>query len=509
MIAAPAGAATDAVLVKDVMPGPGDSQPQPLAEIGGTLFFIADDGTHGRELWKSDGTAVGTRLVADINPGPGDSWNEDDHSWARALNGRLYLAADDGVHGLELWQSDGTASGTRLVADINPGAAGSDGDHPGTSVLFRDRLFFNANDGVHGQEPWMSDGTSTGTRLLRDVIPAPTGPFADGFLKAMAVGDTLFFVAEDPDSGPYSGTFGEQLWKTDGTAAGTVSLAQIGNACCDRETTFLTDFNGLAIVTKRLGCCGHYGFFRSDGTPEGTFYFDRCCNSFNLTKLNGELYFFHHPFEPAEGTAELWRSDASATGTRLVTEITPGEPSDVGGATVVDGTLLFFRYTVWPEPTELSLWASDGTADGTRMITRLGSPGCRRCGVGGRAVVGTRLLVGLSTADLGTELWETDGTEAGTRLVRDINPGAAHSNPQSLTPVGGTLYFTATDGTHGVELWKTTPPIRTAPRRSDYKNAAGYCKAEEEFLGRDAFREKYGTGKNGANAHGKCVKRNG
>jgi ELWxxDGT repeat protein len=112
------------------------------------LFFIATDTLHGRELWKSDGTEVGTVLVKDINPGKLSSG-------ARLLacaDGILYLIASDGMHGSELWKSDGTEAGTVLVKDINPGTANSNpgitpgGDGNGTisAAVLNGILYFAA-----------------------------------------------------------------------------------------------------------------------------------------------------------------------------------------------------------------------------------------------------------------------------------------------------------------------------------------------------------------------------
>jgi ELWxxDGT repeat protein len=103
--------------VADLRPGPVGSAPAQLTNVGGTLFFTADDGVNGRELWKSDGTAAGTVPVADIAPGPGSS----DPTQLTAMGDVLFFAADDGVNGRELWRSDGTAAGTGLVADLVPG----------------------------------------------------------------------------------------------------------------------------------------------------------------------------------------------------------------------------------------------------------------------------------------------------------------------------------------------------------------------------------------------------
>ena len=97
---------------------PASSFPAFLTDIDGVLFFSADDGVHGAELWMSDGTPAGTRLVADIFPGPEGSYPTD----LINVNGVLFFSADDGAHGTELWLSDGTLDGTKLFADINPGS---------------------------------------------------------------------------------------------------------------------------------------------------------------------------------------------------------------------------------------------------------------------------------------------------------------------------------------------------------------------------------------------------
>ena len=238
--------------------------------MDGTLFFSADDGVTRRELWKSDGTAAGTVLVKDIQPGTGRygypySSRPDQLT---AVRGRLFFTADDGEHGRELWKSDGTAAGTVLVKDINPGVAGS---RPVYLTDVNGTLFFAADDGVHGQELWKSDGTDRRHRAGRGRQPVgdrfrsrrnssgatgrpssspTTGCTAASCGRATAprpapswsrtstpaartavrygsdpnflvmVGDTLFFTAND-------GVHGTELWKSDGTAAGTVLVKDI------------------------------------------------------------------------------------------------------------------------------------------------------------------------------------------------------------------------------------------------------------------------------------------
>jgi len=116
-------------LVKEISPGPSGYRPDAVnagfTELGGRLFFKANDGIHGNELWVTDGTAEGTELIKDIYPGmslysddyPGDG----DPQFFIELNGKLFFNAKDGVHELELWATDGTEAGTQLVKDISPG----------------------------------------------------------------------------------------------------------------------------------------------------------------------------------------------------------------------------------------------------------------------------------------------------------------------------------------------------------------------------------------------------
>ena len=98
-----------------------------MTAIGGTLFFTADDGVNGLELWKSDGTTSGTVLVKDIDPGHTATTPCRTTVTARLteVGGTLFFAADSPDHGRELWKSDGTTGGTVLVKDIKPGDDGS------------------------------------------------------------------------------------------------------------------------------------------------------------------------------------------------------------------------------------------------------------------------------------------------------------------------------------------------------------------------------------------------
>ena len=133
--------------MKDIFPGSRSSEITGLTAAGDRLYFVADDGVHGRELWVSDGTDAGTHLVADLLPGPGSSLPQDLH----AVGQRLVFSAYDGVHGRELWKTNGTAAGTVLLKDINPGPESSS---PTAFTESGGNLYFVADDGTTGFELW-------------------------------------------------------------------------------------------------------------------------------------------------------------------------------------------------------------------------------------------------------------------------------------------------------------------------------------------------------------------
>jgi ELWxxDGT repeat protein len=236
--------------------------PRPLVAVGDTLYFVGKDLPHGVELWKSDGTPSGTVMVKDANPGKGGSYP----AFLTDVNGTLFFLANDGQHGWQLWKSDGTAEGTVLVKIIAPGPSG------GLTAVGK-TLFFAAVDGEHGEELWKSDGTPAGTVLVRDIWPGRMGSGLtrggvsvsqrSTYQKRMAaIGGTLYFAADD-------GAHGRQLWKSDGTPAGTVMVKIIAPGGRDADPAQLTDVNGVLYFTATDGAhC--LQVWKSDGTAKGT-----------------------------------------------------------------------------------------------------------------------------------------------------------------------------------------------------------------------------------------------
>jgi ELWxxDGT repeat protein len=188
------GTAAGTVMVADIRPGGYSSLPRELTNVGGTLFFVAYDESHGQELWKSDGAAADTELVKELWPGVESSIAGIPTSIELVnVAGTLYLRAKDGIHGYELWRSDGTEAGTLLVADIAPG---QNSGRPEGIVAAKNMIFFAADDGNRGKEPWVIRDNAappaysftsyaiSGTRRRDNAVTWPTGQTAPSGFQA-------------------------------------------------------------------------------------------------------------------------------------------------------------------------------------------------------------------------------------------------------------------------------------------------------------------------------------
>lgn len=433
-------AAGSPLLVKDIKPGAPSSEPASLIHFGDRLYFSADDGTYGEELWTSNGTAAGTSLVKDINLGAGRAFPAE----LTAAGSLLFFRAEDGTSGRELWKSDGTGAGTSLVKDINPGAVGS---IPVELAALGSTLFFQADDGSHGRELWKSDGTRAGTALVKDIWSG-----SDGSEPALMVdlNGLLVFRARE-------GSHGSELWKSDGTAAGTVILRDIYPGLTGSEPAELTAAGGVLFFSAKDASSG-VELWKSDGTEVGTVLLKDIRpgseSSFptGLTVMNGRLYFAAHD---GSSGVELWRSDGTAAGTVRVADISPGAGSSNPDSLIAIGATLFFSASDVAHGAEL--WRSDGSAAGTALVRDI-KPGTESSFPYYPAEGHGALFFSADDGSHGTELWRSDGRTAGTALVADIYPGSGSAGPWYLTKVGDRLFFRAEDGTWGRELWAVQIP---------------------------------------------------
>ena len=437
-------------MVENIANAATSSFPDRLTAVGNTLFFKATNGQNGFELWKSNGTSSGTVMVKDINSGSlGQATSNPNH--LTEMGGTLYFSAmDTSNNGHQLWKSDGTASGTVMVTAINSGGTANPGIHTDGFVVMNNNLYFSADDGPNGVELWKSDGTASGTVMVKDITSGSAGSFSyTPAVKPVVMNNELYFNAND-------GNNGYELWKSDGTASGTVMVKDINIGGSDSFPQHLTVVGNTLYFDANDGTNGNE-LWKSDGTASGTVMVKdiapigtSASSPQYLTGIGNTLY-----FQATDGTngIELWKSDGTASGTVMVQDINSGgSGSSPKYLTVVDNTL-YFQATDGTNGNEL--WKSDGTASGTVMVQDIHSSAASSYPQHLTAFGNT--LYFQADDGYGTELWKSDGTASGTVMVQNIGSGSGGSLPRYLTAVGNTLYFSATDGTNGYELWALDP----------------------------------------------------
>ena len=429
-------------LIKDILPGSADSIPTNLTAVGSNLFFTAVNSTNERDIWKSDGTSIGTVRVGgnhdyDAITGPENLTN---------VNGTLFFAGRTNDDERELWKSDGTELGTKIVMDFNtyPGSAGNIRD----LFSFGGNLILVANDRGSrfgpsvvpasvpafevGAEIWKSNGTAASTTLISDVLPGNTGSTElappeftnfNGHLYFSANGTKLGAGGEEP--------VGRELFRTNGQANAHVLVKDIEDGEFGSSPSNLVVSGATATATGRL-------YFIAGTTNQGR---------------------------------ELWTSDGSLdeVGNVLVKDIKTGPDS----AEIANLTPIVVNSTPTAAPTlsnrvvftadngldGAELWHSDGNTNNTQILKEL-TPGADGSILANFVSLSSSLVVftkeDVTTADL--SLWRTDGTANGTVQIEDFliepTPGtAAVSAKQFRNPVrvGSTLYFMMGDD----ELWKT------------------------------------------------------
>ncbi len=434
--------------VKDINPGLASSSPSFIAgQTGNTVLFSADDGTHGSELWTSDGLSLDTKLVKDINSGSGTSFS----GYGVTVNGVVFFPAMDGVHGWELWCSDGTKSGTYMVKDIAPGEPSG---YPGNFAVLDGIVYFSASDGNHGTELWKSDGTETGTVMVRDINPGG-GSEPEGLVVYK---NEIYFSASD-------GNHGTELWKSDGTEAGTMMIRDIRPAAPGSSPSNLVPVDGVLFFTANDGIHGKE-LWKSDGTETGTVMVKdiqpagyQGSTPHYLTAFKGMLVF------TTWTDSHLWKSDGTASGTVVVTN----DVSAVTNLSVV-GNVLYFSGDDTVHGAEL--WRSDGTEGGTSLVKDI-APAAQDSSPSQMTDASYGKFVFVVNND---EIWESDGTAGRTSLLRKLDENG-NSNPVlfrqgGMVFISAKSYSTYPQSNPGRELWALSIDDHTPPVNPNYIDEA-------------------------------------
>ncbi|MCA8968864.1 MAG: hypothetical protein KDC95_03745 [Planctomycetes bacterium] len=382
-------------LLKDIRPGRNGSFTGEIASNGDVVFFSANDGTTGNTLWRTNGSPAGTFYL---------KTGLKDPKWFHVAGGKLFFSADDGSTGDELWVSDGTSAGTTLVDNLMTGALDST---KAIVATHEDLVFFFADSIVNNRNQlgfWRSDGTKAGTFQL---VAGNLGLTRYDLWHSVSLGGYLYFYQ-------YT-TGGGELWRTDGSVAGTTKVYSF-NDRAKAITPFLAwDDKIWCDVVQNA----KHELWTSDGTTAGTQHFMNGLVHDAMTPADdGVCYFAFNP--SGTGLAiEIWKTDGTVAGTSFVTKkasMPVGSPGvAIGGKRIVFPG--FANNSTNP-------WVTDGTDAGTVQLSTTAAMAPTVTFTYNLARIGQGSLVVFHGMDaVGQEVWITDGTPQGTKIVVDFQPG--------------------------------------------------------------------------------------
>ena len=354
------------------------------------------------------------------------------------FDGQVVFTAS-GPQGNQPYITDGTAEGTRLLKAISGGSS------PGNYYVWNDHLYFTVS--VTGaKQLWISDGTSAGTNFLATLSSGSAT--VSGFTP---FANHLYFIAAG------------SLWETDGTPGGTqIAWAQAAPTDGSTANPVILNNELLFIGTdstsgSELRALNTGGSFRLvddllPGHGSG--------NPSMLVSAGSVVYF--DALLSATGQ-ELYVTDGTVAGTHLVADVRPGSASSSPNVLAAQNGVAFFSAFVSTPSVHQELFFTDGST-----ATDLGVKLNNNLSAGQYAVLNGALFFTFTDAAAGTELWKSDGTAGGTGRLVDLLPGTSGSNPASLQVMNNTLYFTA-KGPQGASWWSSDGTAAgTHARTQDY-----------------------------------------
>ncbi len=366
------GTTAGTTLVKDVHTGSTTSSSfiSELTAIDGKLYFRGFDPTNGEEPWISDGTPGGTTILKNIKPGSASSSSNNTGSEITGCFGTfefvkfgsfVYFNGNDGANSgqnSELWRTDGTTAGTNLFIDNYTFGGGG----PGNLVNAGSYLFFTSdNQSNTGPEPWKTDGTVGGTAMIKDIFTVANVGSIIGDVPTVYMNGFVYFVAVDVYAPgnfnlmpPQNGYVNAELWRTDGTSAGTTKVKEINPATTGLDADVNSNPNNFYVYNNKLYFTATDGTngtepWVTDGTNANTIMLNNIdaagnSNPSGFTQFGGFVY-FRADDNAANGT-EIWRTDGTTTNTVLVKDINPGASNgSPSGFAVLDANHMLFAAT--------------------------------------------------------------------------------------------------------------------------------------------------------------------
>ena len=418
--------------------------------VGNVLYFGADDGSNGIELWAYNTSNTTTWLVEDIRPGSSSS--NPGSNMMQVINGVLYFNAVDGSTGQELWKHDPSTGTTSRVYDLNSGSSGSSIGLR-MSMVVGDVLYFSANDGSTGHELWAYNTSNSSNPWQVMDINSGSGSSDPGTYLENVVGDTLYFSALGVTS--VGASNGIELWAHNTSNLTTWEVANINYWYQQGYPGMYLDIvvGDTLYFSAKDGTDGHE-LWAHNTSNESTWQVADIANGATDSKpgdsmaiLIGDTIYFDA--DDGNTGIELWAHDTSNHSTWQVADINSGaSDSDVGEymSVSIGNTLLF---SAEDGTNGKELWAHDTLNGTTWMTSDMGLytiPGYRMSIVAGDT---------LFFDDGGSEPYAYSTSNATTWRIADINSGSSASYPgwYMSALIGDTLYFDAEDGSTGKELW--------------------------------------------------------
>jgi ELWxxDGT repeat protein len=408
------------------------SEPRHLFAHGGILYFTANDGISGRELWRSDGTPGGTQLVLDIAPGTADS----DPISFFVYNDRVYFFAYDGGFDrgtYRLWTTDGTAAGTTpIVSAVERGSFyGGQGPCGAVAVTMNANAYLSLWEPGWGPMISRTDGTAAGTVRIREV---PGTDLVTDPCYITAFGDSLFFSASQ------FGTGSELFKLTPGATPQLVADIRPGS-----QTSEISDMRvfGSALYFLATSAQNDRRLWRSDGTAAGTIAItDANFQAASLVAANNLLFFHGSSLFPGPG-AQIYTSDGTAANTAPLTNVFSHTPLHS------DGRRIFFGVVTGFPNSRATPWVSDGTILGTYQL-----PGTApNRGVQFWDFNGSTILLARNVTGNSVRLFRTDGTTTGTALLGDAGNVPAPIWSTMPRAAGQNFFYVADNDGTGLELY--------------------------------------------------------